>query len=84
MPDNFANHGSGLSSPATRHYAITPANTDLVDRPRALLVTVSGDVVVRDEAGVNITYPAVPAYTILPFRAVQVRTGTTATVVGWE
>lgn len=84
MPDRFELHGAGLDAPAFRHYAITPANTDLAVRPRALMVTATGDVVIQDEAGVNITYPAVPAYTLLPFRAVQVRTGTTATVVGWD
>lgn len=82
MADPFQSHSSGLSSPATRHFTITPANSDLSIRPRSLFVTVTGDVVVRDEGGTDITYAAVPAYTEIPIRAMQVRTGTTATVVG--
>lgn len=84
MPDRFENTAPGMAGPATKHYAITPANADLAWRPRALLVTATGDVVIRDEAATDITYAAVPAYTLLPIRAVQVRTGTTATVVGLE
>jgi hypothetical protein len=84
MADRFETLMSGLDAPAARHFSITPANTDLAFRPRALIVTVAGDVVIQDELGTNITYAAVPAYTILPIRAVQVRTGTTATVVGWD
>lgn len=84
MADRFETNMAALDSPASRHFAITAANTDLAFRPRALLVTVTGDVVIRDETGIDITYPAVPAYTVLPFRAIQVRAGTTATVVGWD
>lgn len=84
MADRFETYSAGLTGPASRHFAITPANTDLAFRPRCLMVTATGDVVIQDELGVNVTYAAVPAYTLLPFRAVQVRTGTTATVVGWD
>lgn len=86
MADRFETYPSvgSIDAPASRHYAITPANSDLAIRPRALMVTVTGDVIIQDELGVNVTYAAVPAYTLLPFRAVQVRTGTTATVVGWD
>jgi len=85
MADRFSDRqASGLADPATRHYAITPANSDLSVRPRALMVTVTGNVEIRDEAGTTITYSSVPAYTLLPIRAVQVRTGTTATVVGLD
>lgn len=84
MADRFANTITGLDGPAARHFAITPANADLAFRPRGLIVTVTGDVVIRDDLGIDVTYAAVPAYTILPFRAMQVRTGTTATVVGWD
>lgn len=84
MADNFPTISAANGAPAVRHYAITPGNTDLAIRPRALMVTVEGDVIIRDELGTDVTYSTVPAYTILPFRAVQVRTGTTATVVGWD
>jgi hypothetical protein len=86
MADRFETYPSvgSIEAPASRHYAITPANSNLAIRPRALIVTVAGDVAIQDELGTNITYAAVPAYTILPIRAVQVRTATTATVVGWD
>ena len=86
MADRFETYPSigSIEAPASRHYAITAANSDLAIRPRALIVTVAGNVEIRDEAGTTITYSSVPAYTILPIRAVQVRTGTTATVVGWD
>lgn len=74
-----------LNGPATRHYAITPNDgADLPVRPRALFVTVAGNVVIRDEEGVDVTYP-VSVGDVLTFRAVRVlATGTTATVVGWD
>ncbi len=84
MADRFERSGPDLQSSGVRHVAITPANSDLAYRPRGLWVTVAGDVVIRDELGVDVTYPSVPAHTLIPFRAVQVRTGTTATVIGWD
>ena len=80
--DFFETKSTGLESPANRHYSITPANEDLPIRPRAIFVAADGDVVIRDEGGIDITYAAT-AGDILPFRAVQVRTGTTATCVAW-
>jgi hypothetical protein len=82
MADPFETNAPGLTSPAGRHFAITPANTDLAIIPRALWVDDDGDLVIRDAGGVDVTY-SVTAGQILPIRAVQVRTGTTATVVGW-
>lgn len=82
MTDLFASHGADLTSPGFRHYTVTPANADLSPRPRALFVKADGDLVIRDEGGVDETYP-VTAGMILPFRAVQVRSGTTATVIAW-
>ena len=84
MADRYENTMTGMNDSGVRHVAITPANTDLAYRPRGLLVTVTGNVEIRDELGVDIVYPSVPAYTLLQFRAMQVRTGTTATVVGWD
>lgn len=74
-----------LDAPASRHYVITPSDSeDLPVRPRALFVLADGNLVVRDELGVDITYP-VTAGTLLTFRAVRIlATGTTATVVGWD
>ena len=82
MADPFANNLSGLESPATKHFAITPADTDLPIVTRALYVNASGTLVIRDSFGIDISYEVVFGQ-ILPFRAVQVRTGTTASVIGW-
>jgi hypothetical protein len=82
MSDPFENTAPNLNGPAYRHFAITPADSDLATIPRALFVTADGDVVIRDAGGVDVTYP-VTAGQIIPFRAVQVRAATTATVVGW-
>lgn len=85
MSDAFASLSKGLTAPADIHYAITPSDTvDLPRRPRALRVQTAGNLVVRDAAGTNITYP-VTAGEVFVFRGVRVlATGTTATVVGWE
>ena len=83
MADIFSGNAVGLTSPATRHFAITPADSDMAQVPRCISCTVSGNVVIRDAGGVDVTYPMV-AGDWMPFRAVQVRvTGTTATVIGW-
>jgi len=79
--DPFASNATGKSSPADRHFAITPADSDLAIIPRALYANTAGDVVVRDAGGVDVTY-SVEAGVIIPIRAIQVRTGTTATVIG--
>lgn len=83
MADRFQSSEASLADPATRHVAITPADSDLAYRPRAFFVTVAGNLVLRDELGVDVTYP-VNAGDIIPFRAVQVRASTTATVIGWD
>lgn len=82
--DPFEKFGRELDSPATKHFSIAPADgVDLPVRPRALRVTVSGNVSIRDADDVVITY-AVSAGETLLFSAVGIEaTGTTATVVGW-
>ena len=82
MIDLFQSTATGISGPANRHFAITPADEDLAIRPRAIYVSADGNVVIRDDEGPDITY-AVTAGQIIPFRAVQIRAATTATVVGW-
>lgn len=71
-------------NPADRHFAITPSDsTVLSPTPRALRVTVSGNLALADADGTAITYPVL-AGDIIPFRATKVlSTGTTATVVAW-
>jgi hypothetical protein len=84
MSDPFAGVASGISGPATRHFAITPSDTtDLALRPRALVFQTDGTAVLRDEAGTELTYSRY-AGDVLPIRAVRVlETGTTATLAGW-
>lgn len=82
--DPFAALSRSLTSPATEHFAVVPADgVDLPLRPRVLRVLTSGDVAIRDVNGVVITY-AVSAGETLQISAVGVEaTGTTATVAGW-
>jgi hypothetical protein len=77
------------AGPASQHVAITPSDstslvTNGVPLCRALVVTEAGDVEITDQAGVEITYPSVPAYTVLPIKPALVGAGTTATVVCWR
>lgn len=83
MADRFSNTSGGSDGPGTRHYAITAADSDIPVRPRCLFVLTDGNLVLRDEVGTDITYP-VTAGMQVPFRAVQVRAASTATVVGWD
>lgn len=71
-------------NPADRHMAITPNDATVLDPiPRALKVTVAGNLAIADADGTAITY-AVAVGDIIPFRATKVlSTGTTATVVAW-
>jgi hypothetical protein len=79
----YGKYGS-ITAPAVQHFNIVPADgIDLPMRPRVLRVLTSGDIAIRDDQGVVITY-AVSAGETLQFSAVGVEsTGTTATVVGW-
>ncbi len=83
MEDRFSNHASGLESPATGAFLITPDDaSDLATRPRSLYIGVEGDVRVRMN-GVDITLQNVSG--IVPIRPERVlATGTTATnIIGW-
>jgi hypothetical protein len=82
MADPFETYTTSLTAPARRHFAITPADSDLAIVPRALFVTGDGNLVIRDQEGTDLPY-AVTAGMIVPFHAVQVRAATTATVIGW-
>lgn len=84
MADAFADRQVGLSDVASRHVAITPSNgADIASRPRSLYCEAGGTVVIRDEAGVDLTYTLAQGQ-ILPFRGTRIlATGTTATVYGW-
>jgi hypothetical protein len=81
MADNFSNSTDALHAPAARAVAVTPDDANpLTDIPKALYVGTGGDIAargLRDTA--DQLWKAVPAGTVLPFRARYIRaTGTTA------
>ena len=81
MADAFSNCADQVSAPATRALAVIPNDTTaLADIPKALYVGTGGDVAMRGVGGTSDqTWKAVPAGSLLPFRAQYVRaTGTTA------
>lgn len=85
MTDIFATVGSGLDSPASKAFAITPnTDNDLAIFTRGIYVGGAGNVIailVDDTAAV--TFTAVPAGSILPIRARRVlATSTATTMVG--
>lgn len=84
MTDTFESYKAGLESPATRHFAITPSDSeDMAIRPRALYVDAGGTAVITDEDGIDVAYTLIAGVTF-PFRGVRIKaTGTTATLVGW-
>lgn len=66
-----------------KHFVdITPANTDLAVLYNGVMTKTAGDVVARNHNNVDTTFVAVPAFTVLPISPKQIRTGTTASVVG--
>lgn len=83
--DEFSDFQKGLTSPATRHFAIVPDdNTDLPILPRVIYCEAAGTVVIRDSEGQDLTYSMV-AGDRLDFRGVRVlNTGTSGTFYGWS
>jgi len=83
--DEFSDFQKGLTSPATRHFAIIPDDgADLAILPRVIYCNIAGDVAVRDAQGVDLTY-TLAAGDRLDFRGVRVlSTGTTGTFYGWS
>ncbi|MFK7793143.1 MAG: hypothetical protein AB8B88_10795 [Devosiaceae bacterium] len=81
MSDPFSRHMSGLESPASDGFAITPTDgVDLATVTRAIYVGGAGDVTVMMKSGASVTLVGVPEGAVLPLRVVQVpATGTTAT-----
>lgn len=83
--DEFKTMAPGLTSPATDAFVITPADgSDLARVTRGLWVGGGGDVSVVTQGGTTVTLKGAPAGSLIPIRAVRVRsTGTTATdIVG--
>ncbi len=83
--DEFATFTKGLTSPATKHFVITPDDdADLPILPRVIYCQAEGTIVVRDSAGETLPY-AMTAGDRIDFRGVRVmRTGTTGLFYGWS
>ena len=83
--DEFATFTKGLTSPATRHFAIIPDDTaDLPILPRVIYCQSEGTLVVRDSDGVALSY-AMTAGDRIDFRGVRVmETGTSGIFYGWS
>lgn len=85
MADSLQNIPKSRSMQANRHAAITPADdTPLDPAPSALYVVTSGDLVLKDAAGTEITYP-VSAGQPFPLQGEgwSVQAATDAVVVMW-
>ena len=68
--------------PAENAVAITPADADMAVVCRAIYVGGAGTVVVKpvgSEGDASVTFVAVPAGTVLPIRATQIKGASTAT-----
>ena len=83
--DEFKSFTKGLTSPATKHFAIIPDDAvDLPVLPRVIYCETDGTLVIRDSEGVDLPYTMV-AGDRLDFRGVRVlATGTTGTFYGWS
>jgi hypothetical protein len=85
MPDRYESYTSGLESPATHGFSVTPSDSaDLPETTRALFVGTSGAVSLVLASGAEIVLTGVLGGSLLPLRAMRVRaTGTTAaSIVG--
>jgi hypothetical protein len=61
---------------------ITGSSPLVITSFKALYVAVSGDVVIKNDAGTAITFAAVPAGVVLPISGHILMAATTATVIG--
>lgn len=83
MADSFSNNAKGLDSPASKAFAITPADgTDLASVTRGIYTGTGGTLVcVLADDSSTVTFSNVPAGIVLPLRIKQVySTGTTASM----
>lgn len=80
MPDPFASHQPGLTSPAEGGFAVTPSDTlDLLRTTRAVYVGTAGALRVTLLSGEVVTFSGVQAGVVYPLRLARVMaTGTTA------
>ena len=82
--DEFETFTKGLTSPATRHFAVIPDDSaDLPFLPRVIYCQAGGTIVIRDSEGADLPYTMAPGDR-LDVRGVRVMsTGTTGTEYGW-
>lgn len=81
MRDNYTLPYAPVTGPATKCVTVTPSDTQEIDATKGILVITGGDVTVvcTDDTAPQ-TFPAVPAYSLLPLRVKIVKaTGTTST-----
>ena len=79
MSDIYSDHGVDLGAPASGAFAISPSDATIFSQPtRALYVGSSGTLEVEMLWGGTVSFEGVPGGTILPVRAVKVKSGTTA------
>ncbi len=80
MKDEFDGSTSGLTSPARRLLAVTPADADLAGGlTRGLFVGRAGTIAVRDSYGTTVTFTSADSQ-YHPIRVIRVlAAGTTAT-----
>lgn len=79
--DKFKDFTDTSTSPAREAYAVTPNDTtDLSPVPKALYIGGAGDLVITPvDSSVDVTLKGVTAGSIIPIRAVRVKTSSTAT-----
>ncbi|MEO3386751.1 hypothetical protein [Mesorhizobium sp. CAU 1741] len=85
MQDRYETFSTGLESPVTHGFEITPDDVgELPELVRALYVGSAGAVALVLSSGASVTLSGVAGGTVLPLRAAKVlATGTTATgIVG--
>ena len=78
MPRDFGPYSPSLTTPIEEWVEVTPSDTAISPRPRALWVETSGAVVMEDTAGTTETFTLPTG--LHPFRPSKIKSGTTATV----
>ena len=65
----------------SHHVAITPSSSPL-SQEMAIFTLTTGDVVVEDDSGQQLTYAGYPAFQFIPVVCSKVLAATTASVIG--
>lgn len=80
MADRFQNSSPSLAGPASHGFSVTPSDSALLsETTRGIYVGTGGDIAALMLSGASVTFPAVPAGSVLPVRLTKIMaTGTTA------